>query len=225
MSRFPRFGRCAVLLVLAAALPFLPVAGTARAAGFQLPPVTRVTLDNGLTVLVMPTRRLPLVDLRLVVRAGSVDDPAGKEGLAHLAADLMTQGAAARSAKQIAEDIEFVGGDLSAGADAERVVVTCEVLKKDLATGIEIFRDVIVQPTFGAAEFQRKKDEALTRPPSRTTSCCRSRGDGIRSAIRRSGGSRRSAPSPATTWSDSTRAWCVPSVRCSRWSATSTRRR
>jgi zinc protease len=162
MSRFPRFGRCAAaLLVLTASLPFIPAAGTARAAGFQLPPVTRVTLDNGLTVLVMPTRRLPLVDLRLVVRAGSVDDPAGKEGLAHLTADLMTQGAAARSAKQIAEDIEFVGGDLSAGADAERMVVTCEVLKKDLATGIEIFRDVIVQPTFGTAEFQRKKDEAL----------------------------------------------------------------
>jgi len=158
MIRFPRriAATVSLFLLLAGAAPI-----AARAAAFQLPPVTRVTLDNGLTVIVMPTRRLPLVDLRMVVRAGSVDDPAGKEGLASLTADLMTQGAGNRTARQIAEDIEFVGGDLAADADAEQIVVTCEVLRKDLATGLEIFRDVIVSPTFTPDDFQRKKDEAL----------------------------------------------------------------
>lgn len=155
----PRFPRVAPVLLLVCAL--LPTPLPAAAAEFKLPPATRATLDNGLTVIVMPTKRLPLVDFRMVVRAGSVDDPAGKEGLAHLTADLMTQGAGARSARQIAEDIEFVGGELAAAADAERIVITCEVLKKDLATGLEIFRDVIVSPSFANAEFQRKKDETL----------------------------------------------------------------
>ena len=142
-----------------AAAWLLPAA--AGAAPLQLPPVTRVTLKNGLTVLVMPTHRLPLVDFRLVSRAGAAYDPAGKEGLASLLSDLLTQGAGARSAKQIAEDIAFVGGSLQAGTGSERLIVTCEVLRKDFATGLELFHDVIVSPTFPAEEFARKKDEAL----------------------------------------------------------------
>jgi zinc protease len=133
----------------------------AGAAPVRLPAYQKVTLKNGLTVCVMPTARLPLVDFRLVVRAGSVNDPAGKEGLASLTATLLTQGAGARSARQIAEDIAFVGGSLDASASAEQIVVTCEVLKKDFDTGLELFRDVIVSPTFPAEEFARKQQETL----------------------------------------------------------------
>jgi zinc protease len=132
-----------------------------RSAPLELPQKTRVMLKNGLTVIVMPTHRLPLVDLRLVVRAGAVNDPEGKEGLASLAADLLTQGAGSRSARQIADDIAFVGGTLQSFASTEQIVVTCEVLTKDLPTGLELFRDVIVTPSFPAEEFARKKDEAL----------------------------------------------------------------
>lgn len=142
----------ALTLSLAAAAPAAPV---------QLPPVTTATLSNGLTVSILPTHRLPLVDLRLVVRAGSVDDPAGREGLASLTADLMTQGAGARSAQQLAEDIAFVGGTLSAGCGSEQLVVSCEVLEKDLATGLALFHDVIVRPTFPSEEFARKQEEVL----------------------------------------------------------------
>ena len=146
--------------LMAAALSS-PAARPAAAAPVHLAPVTRVKLKNGLTVLVMPTRRLPLVDMRLVARAGAVNDPAGKEGLASLTADLVTQGAGKRNARQFAEDIAFVGGSLDAGVGAEQFVVTCEVLKKDLGTGLELFHDAIAAPAFPAEEFARKKDEAL----------------------------------------------------------------
>jgi zinc protease len=131
------------------------------AASTKLPAYTKTTLKNGLTVFIMPTQRLPLVDFRLVARAGSVNDPSGKEGLASLTADLLTQGAGARNAQQVAEDIAFVGGELGASAGSEQVIVTCEVLKKDFATGLEMFRDVIMSPTFPAEEFERKKSEAI----------------------------------------------------------------
>jgi zinc protease len=121
----------------------------------------RTRLPNGLRVIVVPTSRLPLVDFRLVARAGSVNDPAGREGVAGLTADLLTQGAGKRTAKQLADDIEFVGGSLAASAGAEQLVVTCEVLKKDLPVGLELFRDVIVSPTFSAGDFARKQQEAL----------------------------------------------------------------
>jgi len=147
----------ATLLALALTLG----CGAAAATPLKLPPTTKTKLKNGLTVLVVPTARLPLVDFRLVVHAGSVNDPKDKEGLASLTADLLTQGAGKRNAKQIAEDAAFIGGELNASAAAEQLVVTCEVLKKDFATGLELFHDVIVMPTFPAEEFDRKKDEAL----------------------------------------------------------------
>ncbi len=146
---------------LTVALLALLAAGPAPAAPVQLPAYTRTTLDNGLVVYVMPTRRLPLVDFRLVIRTGSVSDPRGKEGLASMTADLLTQGAGERSAQRIAEDIAFVGGTLQASAGTEQVVLTCEVLKKDFAVGLELLRDVTLAPTFPAEEVARKKDEAL----------------------------------------------------------------
>ena len=146
---------CIAALTLLAAL-----AGVPPAHGAPIP-TTRTKLPDGLDVIVVPTSRLPLVDLRLVARAGSVNDPAGKEGLASLTADLLTQGAGKRTAKQLADDIEFVGGSLNAFPGTEQMVVTCEVLKKDLPLGLELFRDVIVSPTFSAEDFSRKKEEAL----------------------------------------------------------------
>jgi len=153
--------RLAALALLAAPGLAALAAPEAGAAALRLPPVRKVTLPNGLTVFVMPTHRVPLVDFRLVARAGSVNDPAGKEGLAGLTADLLTQGAGKRTARQLAEEIAFVGGTLDANAAAEQLTVTCSVLKKDYATGLELFRDVIVSPTFPAEEFARRKAETL----------------------------------------------------------------
>jgi len=138
-----------------------PAPAPAPAHPLRLPPVTRVTLKNGLRVLVMPSHRLPLVDFRLVARAGSVYDPPGKEGLAGLTADLLTQGAGQRGAKQIAEEIAFVGGTLDASAGTEQLVVSCEILARDYDTGLELFRDVVVSPTFPPEEFARKQAEKL----------------------------------------------------------------
>lgn len=145
----------------AAAFGLILAVGPAPAAPVQLPAYTRTTLKNGLVVYIMPTRRLPLVDFRLLVRAGSVNDPAGKDGLASLTADLLTQGAGLRNAQQVAGDIAFVGGSLQASASTEQLVLTSEVLKKDFAVGLELLHDVAVDPTFPAEEFARKKDEVL----------------------------------------------------------------
>lgn len=148
---------------LAVALLAAPAAGQSRTAAKSggASATVRATLPNGLRVVIVPSSRLPLVDLRLVARAGSVQDPKGREGLARLTADLLTQGAGPRGAQELAEAIEFVGGELSATAGAEQLTVSCEVLAKDLPLGLELFRDVVVSPSFAAEEFARKKDETL----------------------------------------------------------------
>jgi zinc protease len=133
----------------------------ADAVPVKLPAYERTVLKNGLTVFVMPSARLPLVDFRLAVRAGAVNDPAGKEGLASLTATLLTQGAGKRDAQQFAEDIAFVGGTLESSSGAEQTVLTCEVLRKDFGLGLELLRDAATRPTFPAAELDRKREEAL----------------------------------------------------------------
>ncbi len=146
------FAACA-LVAFAAAAPAAPAKPAAT--------LVRAKLPNGLTVLVQPSSRLPVVSLRLVARAGSVYDPAGKEGLARMTAELLTQGAGTRDAQQVADDIEFVGGSLEASSRAEQFTVSCDVLKKDFATGLGLFHDVLVKPSFAAGEFDRKREETL----------------------------------------------------------------
>lgn len=146
---------------LIAAIFALLTLSAASATAQKTPAVTQATLKNGLRVTIVPSTRLPLVDLRLVAHAGSVQDPAGREGVARLTAELMTQGAGRRGAQEVAEAIEFVGGDLSAAAGTEQLTVSLEVLAKDLDTGLELFRDVVVSPAFSEEEFTRKREETL----------------------------------------------------------------
>ena len=160
MSR-DRMPQCLRALASLAVTGLVATAAAAIAAPLHLPQATRFTLKNGLPVIVVPTARLPLVDLRLVVRAGAVDDPAGKEGLAHLTASLLTQGAGPRDAGRVADDIAFVGGSLAADAGPEQTIVTCEVLEKDFAVGLELFRDCVVSPAFATDEFERKRAETI----------------------------------------------------------------
>jgi zinc protease len=147
------------LLLIALGATLLP--RPAGAVPVKLPAYERTVLKNGLIVFVMPTARLPLVDFRLVARAGATNDPPGKEGLANLTAELLTQGAGERTAKQFAEDIAFVGGTLESSSGAEQTVLTCEVLRRNFDLGLELLRDAAVRPTFPAAELDRKREEAL----------------------------------------------------------------
>jgi len=127
----------------------------------NIPPYSIVTLPNGLKVLIMEWHRLPLVEFRLTTRGGSSHDPAGKEGLASITAALLRQGTEHRSAKEISDAIDFVGGVLSTAADLDYFSVSCEVLTKDLKTGLELFSDVVLHPTFPDSELQRERAQRL----------------------------------------------------------------
>src|SRR4030065_449234 len=85
----------------------------------KLPTYQKFTLGNDLTLLVMENKKLPLVNFRLVLKAGSVYDPLGKEGLADLTATLIRKGTNTKSFEQISEEIEFVGGSLNSGASPD----------------------------------------------------------------------------------------------------------
>ena len=135
------------------------VATTAQA--LQLPPVTRVTLDNGLRVVVAETHELPLVELYVMVGAGAAQDPAGKEGLASLTGDAITRGAGTLSAEDFARTVESLGGSLSAQAGTDGTIVNGEFLAEDFPTGLDLLRKVLRDATLADDEIRRARDDQL----------------------------------------------------------------
>lgn len=140
----------------------LAMAGVAHAAAeLDLPPVTRVTMENGLRVVVAESRELPLVEMYVMVGAGAAQDPAGKEGVASLTAGLLRRGAGDLSAEGLARAIESLGGTLEAAAGTDATIVNGEFLSEDFPRAIDILRMVLREPTFAKDEVRRQRDEQL----------------------------------------------------------------
>ncbi len=140
----------------------LALAGIAHsAAEVDLPPVTRVTLENGLRLVVAESRELPLVEMYVMVGAGAAQDPAGKEGVASLTAGLLRRGAGDLSAEGLARAIESLGGTIEAAAGTDATIVNGEFLSEDFARGLDMLRLVLREPTFAQDEVRRQRDEQL----------------------------------------------------------------
>lgn len=133
-------------------------AETARATDIN--PV-RYVAPNGLTVLVLEQHALPIVQIHALVKTGSIQDPPGKAGLANLVASLLDEGTATRSATQLAEQIEFVGGQLAVKGGDDFTTASVKVLKKDQELGFELLADVLLHPAFPEKELRRVRGQIL----------------------------------------------------------------
>jgi zinc protease len=137
--------------------------GAAPPNPFEFPKAATKTLTNGLRVFVVTDHHDPAVAVRLVIlTAGSVKDPSGMPGVAQMAASLLTQGTEKRSARDIAEAIDFVGGSLGASAGKDSTTVTLDVVKKDVDTGLDLMSDVVLHPAFRAEELDRQRQQLLS---------------------------------------------------------------
>jgi predicted Zn-dependent peptidase len=144
-----------ILAMFAAVAVAMPVPAATNDVALKLPPFTRTKLKNGMTVLLMEQHRVPLVSFSFIVKAGSVTDPAGREGVASLAAGLLTKGTKNRTADQISGDLDFIGGTLEAGAGYDYSSGQAEFMKKDLKRGLELLSDSLEKPTFPRDEFEK----------------------------------------------------------------------
>ena len=154
-SRLIRIGVCAIAGLFAA----LPAA--AQSSGLHLPPVKKVQFSNGMTVWMVERHELPLVDFSVVIKAGSVADPAGNEGTASLTAALLRKGAGARTADQFSADLDFIGGRFAANAGADTTTLSAEFMSKDLTRGLELLSDALLHPAFPAEEFTKLQKQRL----------------------------------------------------------------
>jgi zinc protease len=113
------------------------------------------------TVLI-PVANKPIISFRLVFRTGSVDDPAGKEGLTTLTSDVMVEGGTRKlSASQILEALFPMAGELRVLNDKEFTVFIGRVHRDHLDRFLEIFTDVLLEPRFDPSEFERLRTNAV----------------------------------------------------------------
>ena len=142
--------------VVTSSLVGLLVLAVAVASALAAPIAHREVLPNGIVLLVAERPEVPIVAVRVFLKAGAVFDPADKNGLANLTGALLTRGTAKRTGVQLDDAIEFVGGSLEAGASRDGLTVSLSVLKRDLGLGLDLLTEVVLSPTFPEAELTRK---------------------------------------------------------------------
>lgn len=125
--------------------------------GAALPPLRRATLPNGLELVVAERHDVPVVTLDLVVDAGYASDAGGKAGTAKLAANMLDEGTRRRTALQLSDELQRLGAGLSTGSNLDQTTVSLNALKANLEGSLDLFADVLLNPSFPQPDFDRLK--------------------------------------------------------------------
>jgi predicted Zn-dependent peptidase len=117
--------------------------------------VTR--LPSGLAVVTDTMPHLETASLGVWVGSGSRDEQPDEHGISHLLEHMAFKGTTRRTARQIAEEIEAVGGDLNAATSAEMTAYYARVLKADVPLALDVLSDILADPTFDPNELRREQ--------------------------------------------------------------------
>lgn len=135
--------------------------GVGEAPGLRLPPLQRFELSNGLKVALAEYPSAPVVQLSLIANAGYAADLDGRPGGARLMLDMLDEGTRTRDALAIAARKEALGAELGAAADLDSFVLSLNALRERLPDSLELFADVLLQPTFPQQELDRIKRQTI----------------------------------------------------------------
>jgi len=127
----------------------------------RLPTVKRRTLDNGIRVLAVQERRLPLVSLVLMFETGAEADEENKGGQADLALEMLTLGTQRRSSEEIALEVDSLGARLGLSGAWDASFVEVEGLSEDVHSLLDILSDMVLYPTFPELEFEQLKERRI----------------------------------------------------------------
>jgi zinc protease len=123
--------------------------------------IQKIELSNGLRLLVREDPRLPLVSMAAVFRGGLLAETRATNGITRLMAKALLKGTKTRTAEQIADTIEAVGGSIGSDAGNNSFSVALDVTQPDLQLGIEILSDVLLNATMPDAAVEREREVQL----------------------------------------------------------------
>lgn len=138
---------------------FRPKSGPARA--YRFPKFRDEVLPNGIRLVTAPVAKLPLATVLVIVDAGSVNEPRGKEGIAALTAAGLLEGTTEFDGAELAEKFEQLGTSLESGADWDSAVIKITTLSDRLEAATRLLGEVISNPVFPEREIERLKAERL----------------------------------------------------------------
>ncbi len=139
----------------------MPAVGAAPEVKF--PAVQRATLPNGLKIVLAERHAVPAINFALLLDAGFAADAAGIPGTASLAMAMLDEGTTKRSALQISEELANLGASLGSGSDLDSSVVSLSALKDKLDPALDVFADVVLDPAFPEADFERLRKIQLAQ--------------------------------------------------------------
>ncbi len=149
---------CCTVTTASAQVTTAPPLGAAPT--LTVPTPERAVLPNGLTLIVARNTEVPVVEGRLLIDGGA--RIAGvPPGLATFTASVLTEGAAGRSALQLAEEIAYLGASINAGAGWENFTISVRAPKRTFNDALGLAADVVLRPNFGSADVTRLRDLRL----------------------------------------------------------------
>lgn len=131
----------------------------------KLPRAEEATLPNGLRVVLLRSSKVPTFNMQMVVLSGGLSDKADYRGLASFTATLLREGTAKRASKDIAEQVDALGATLNAGSGLASMFTTVSAsgLVENLDPTLELFADVIRNPSFPQTEVDKYKTRTLAQ--------------------------------------------------------------
>jgi zinc protease len=128
----------------------------------KLPAIHQDQLTNGLKILVAERHEIPVVNFWLTLDAGYSADQFAVPGTARLASSLLTGGTARRTALEISDELQLLGAQLSSGSNLDVSTVYLSALKNTLNGALDLYADVILNPVFPVADFERQQKLQLS---------------------------------------------------------------
>ena len=119
--------------------------------------VNLTKLPSGLTVVTDTMPHLETAALGVWAGVGGRDEKPDEHGISHLLEHMAFKGTTTRTAREIVEQIEAVGGDLNAATSTETTAYYARVLKDDVPLGLDVLSDILANPSFDADELEREK--------------------------------------------------------------------
>ncbi len=130
---------------------------------FHLPKIEHFKLNNGLKVIFVQKNNLPIIQMSLIVNAGSSFDPINKSGLSYLTSMLIDEGAGKYSALELDNEIESLGSIFGVSTDSDLIYMNMLSIKDKFEKSLELLATIYSSPLFTDEDFEREKKKLLTK--------------------------------------------------------------